>query len=491
MTKLSIALVSSEIAPFAKTGGLADVACGLSRFLAEQGHDVRLFMPLYRSVAEGDWQLQPVAELARLEMSFGSVQHTVSVLSAELPGASATVYFLDCPALFARDSIYTEDRDEHVRFAMLSRAAIECCQRLQWGPDVFHCNDWHAGLLPLYLRTIYAWDGLFADTRTLLTIHNIGYQGTFSIDSLDEVSLGDQRHLLPEEDVRNGTLNFLKVAATYADALTTVSRTYAQEIQRSDYGMGLEELLQSRREVLVGIVNGVDYSDWSPEVDPLIAHNYGPGDMRGKAANRDALLGKFGLSAGPGVPVLGVVARLTSQKGFELFPDVMPPLLERHDLRLVVLGSGEDKYERYFQWLRNQHPERVGFFRGYHNELAHQIEAGSDIFLMPSRYEPCGLNQMYSLKYGTVPVVRRTGGLADTVQPFDLRTGKGTGFVFDEFEAIGLHRAIESALRVYREPAVWQKLVQNGMQQDFSWDRQGADYLTLYRRMIAMGSREG
>ena len=487
MTKLRIALVSSEIAPFAKTGGLADVASGLSRFLGADGHDVRLFMPLYRAVSEGDWERQEVAELRDLRMQFGSVEHRVSVSVAPLPGTDADVYLLDCPALYDRESIYTSDADEHVRFAVLSRAAIECCQRMQWGPDVFHCNDWHAGLLPLYLRTIYAWDGLFENSRTLLTIHNIGYQGVYSIDSLDEIALGDQRHLLPEEDVRSGTLNFLKTAATHADAINAVSRTYALEIQQSEYGMGMEELLRSRRDVLHGIVNGVDYAEWNPQVDRLIPHNYGPDDLSGKAANRRALLDQIGLRADASVPVLGIVARLTDQKGFQLFPDVLPALLKGADLRLVVLGSGEDKYERYFQWLQTQFRDRVWFYRGFHNELAHLIEAGADLFLMPSRYEPCGLNQMYSLKYGTVPVVRRTGGLADTVEPFDPATGEGTGFLFDEFEAAALLNALKAALQVFGNQAAWRRLVHNGMSRDFSWNRQGAKYLELYREM--MGSR--
>jgi starch synthase len=493
MNRYRICHVSSELAPFAKTGGLADVAAGLGRYLAGAGHDVRLFLPLYRRIREGDATLTPSSAIQGVEVAFGRERHRFDVLTTPLPGSEgetpAFVYLVDCPALFDRADLYADDGDEHIRFAMLTRAAIESCQRMGWGPDVFHCNDWHTGLLPLYLRSAYGWDRLFHASRTLLTIHNIGYQGYFPARALEELDLMAQRRHLDQDDLNGGAFSFLKTGLRHADALATVSRTYAHEIQTSEYGMGMESLLRARRDVLHGIVNGVDYADWDPANDPLIDFPYTPDDLKGKAQTKEALLTDFGLSYDERVPVLGVVSRLTGQKGLELLREILPILLRRHDLRLVVLGSGEPELERYFQWLRNAYPERVGFYRGYNNQLAHRIEAGADMFLMPSRYEPCGLNQMYSLKYGTVPIVRHTGGLADTVTPFDPTTGTGTGFLFGPFEAEAFLAAVSNALTVWKLPTAWRRLMQNGMAQDFSWERQGREYEALYESMVGAGAR--
>jgi starch synthase len=483
---LRICHISSELAPFAKTGGLADVAAGLSRYLGAAGHDVRPFLPLYRRIRAGDWVLTPSPEQQDIEMSFGAKTYAFSVYTTPLPGSeTVSVYLIDCPELFDRDGLYTDDDDEHIRFALLSRAALESCQRMEWGPHVVHCNDWHTGLLPLYLRTTYAWDQLFADTRTLMTIHNIGYQGVFRAEVLEALGLMAQRRHLPQDDVRGGIVNFLKTGLLHADGLATVSRTYAREIQTSELGMGLEGVLRKRQADLTGIVNGVDYGEWSPATDTLIPHNYTAEDLTGKAQNKQALLEEFGLEFDARAPLFGMVSRFTVQKGFELLKDVLPLLLKRHDVRLIVLGSGEKELERYFQWLRNAHPSKVAVYRGYSNELAHQIEAAADMFLMPSRYEPCGLNQMYSLKYGTVPIVRRTGGLADTVEHFDPATGRGTGFLFEAFEPEALGRAMTQALSVWRLPTAWAQLIQNGMAQDFSWERQGRDYESLYESLAA------
>jgi starch synthase len=494
MDPLRICLVSSEVAPFAKTGGLADVAAGLCRYLGSAGHDVRIVMPLYPRVREGAWELRASEEQQGVEISLGGATYPFSVHTTPLPAPdgkpakdAVQVYFVDCPALFDRPDLYTDDEDEHVRFAFLSRAAVESCQRMQWAPDVFHCNDWHTGLLPLYLRTTYAWDRIFANTRTVLTIHNIGYQGVFPAGALHELGLMEQRRHLPADDLHEGRINFLKTGLLHADVLTTVSRSYAEEIQTPEYGMGLEDVLRRRRGDLHGIVNGIDYGDWNPATDPLIPHPYTPDDLEGKAKDKRALLEAFGLEYHSRVPVLGVVSRLTSQKGFELLPDVLPILLQKHDLRLIVLGSGESKFEQYFQWLRDAYPDKVAVYRGFDNELAHRIEAGADMFLMPSRYEPCGLNQMYSLKYGTVPIVRRTGGLADTVEPFDPATGEGTGFVFADFSPEALYQAVGRALAAWSAPTAWARLVRNGMAKDFSWERQGPEYEAVYRALV--GSR--
>ncbi len=484
MRPLQILILAAEVAPFAKTGGLADVAAALTRYLAAQGHDVKLLMPFYGSVQRGRWSFRPHEKLQGMRLAFGSRDLSFSVVTTKLPKSTADVLFLHCPELYAREGIYTWDRDEHVRFGLLSRAAMDICQWLRWSPDVLHCNDWHTGLAPLYLKAAYAWDKLFERTRTVLTIHNIGYQGVFPADTLDELGFGAHEHLLHQGDLAAGKINYLKTGVIYADALTTVSETYAREIQTQDFGMGLADLLRARADAVAGIVNGVDYGEWDPSRDGQIPQRYSAKDLGGKRACREQLLARMKLTPSSTAPVFGIVSRLTAQKGFELLPEVLPALL-KGDVRLCVLGSGEERYEQYFHWLHGANPGKISFWAGYDDELSHWIEAGADFFLMPSLYEPCGLNQMYSLRYGTVPIVRKTGGLADTVEPFDRTTKRGTGFLFEEFSAVALDDAIRRGLECYREPESWKALQQNGMAMDFSWERQGKNYVELYGRLSA------
>jgi len=490
MTALKIALVSSEVAPYAKTGGLADVVGALARALHRGGHDVRVFLPLYGSLREGKEKLTPVAGLQALTLEYPELTVTLSVKKTTLPdseradGASLDIEFLDCPELYHRAEYYTSDDDEPLRWASLCRGAIEACQHTGWAPDVIHCNDWHTGLLPLYLRTWYGWDELFENTRTLLSIHNIGYQGQFPAEAIGALGLSDAKEMFHQEHLADGYIGFLETGLVYATYLSTVSETYAREIQDEEHGMGLDELLRAREDHLIGIVNGVDIGEWSPETDKLIPHAFDATDLSGKELCKKELLAEFDLAPGADVPVIGIVSRMTGQKGFELLPDILPVLLQRSDLRLVVLGSGEERHERYFQWLRDTFPDKVAVYSGYNNDLAHRIEAGSDLFLMPSRYEPCGLNQMYSLRYGTVPIVRSTGGLADTVERWDPEAQEGTGFVFYEFTPEALFETLVHALDVWRDRAAWRKLMQNGMAQDFSWERQSAHYIDLYNKML-------
>ena len=485
---MRICFAAAEVAPFAKTGGLADVVAALTRYLQEAGHGVLAFVPAYRRILAGGWEARPVEGLGDVEVRVGPQTFRVSFSRLRLPGSEAGVVLVHSPELYDREPIYTQDGDEPVRFALLSHAALAACQHLQWAPDVVHAHDWHAALLPLLVKTSFAWDRLFSKTRSVLTVHNIGYQGVFSSEAVDRLGLAGERHLLDQDDLRSGRVNFLKTGLLHADALTTVSQTYAREIQTPELGAGLDPILRRRSGALHGILNGVDYAVWSPETDPHIAQRYSAGDLAGKVRDKQALMADLGLRFDARVPVLGIVSRLTAQKGFDLLPDVLPIFLQREDLRLAVLGSGEEAHERYFQWLQETFPDKVCFYRGYNDALAHKIEAGSDIFLMPSRYEPCGLNQMYSLKYGTIPVVRRTGGLADTVRDYDAHGdggGTGTGFVFEEFTTRALRDALERALAAWRDPAAWHRLVQRAMAQDFSWQRQGARYVELYARLVA------
>ncbi|MDX1643308.1 MAG: glycogen synthase [Thermoanaerobaculia bacterium] len=484
-SRLSIAIASAEAAPLAKTGGLGDVTAALTRELARRGEDVRLFLPFYstidRSLVDGAVR---VDFLQRMPVELGGRRLEMSIWTTRLPGdPSPAIYLVDCPPLYHRDAIYTQGSDEALRFAYFSRAVVESCQRMGWGPDVVHCNDWHTALLPLYLATDYSWDRLFAATGTLLTIHNIAYQGVFDIDLLESLGLDDRRDSLDRDDLAAGRFNFLKTGILHADLLSTVSPTHAREIRSPEYGMGLEGLLRARSSDLVGILNGVDYAVWDPATDPYLPHNYSPDDLSGKRRTKQVVMAEAGLSGDESTPLLGIVSRLTAQKGFDLAFDILPGALRVSDLRLLALGTGERRYEGFFEALQKAHPGRVVFHRGYSERLAHQVEAAADIFLMPSRYEPCGLNQMYSLKYGTPPIVRATGGLADSVEPWDGE--RGTGFVFEHFTADGLAWALDRALTVFRDRDAWRRLMTNGMRRDFSWQRQVGAYADLYRRLAA------
>ncbi len=481
---MRIGFATSEVAPFAKVGGLADVASALPRQLQRRGYDVRVFAPLYSQIDRDRNTLFPVEFVQDIDVQIGAHSLRYSLLGSPLDENGSGFYFVDCPALFHRTSIYGAGQDEHVRFLFLCRAILESCQRMGWPPDVLHCNDWQTAALPLYLRTLYAWDSLFGETKTVLTIHNLGYQGTFSGDASD-LGLSQWSELLHQEDLSRGLVNLMKMGILYADVLTTVSPTYAAEIQTDDFGIGLQDLLKARHETLVGILNGVDYDEWSPESDDLIPYRYTKDDLTGKLQNKQVLLEELGLIPTQELPVIGMVTRLTSQKGVELLYEPMPRILSRQDVRLVVLGSGEPQLESFFTTLQEAFPGRVCFFRGFNNRLAHLIEAGSDMFLMPSLYEPCGLNQMYSLRYGTPPIVRRTGGLADTVEHWDRTTGRGNGFVFEHYTPEGLQWGLDQALSAFHDGSSWEIIVRNAMSADFSWTRQGSLYEGLYHRLVS------
>ncbi len=481
--RLKICLVSSEFAPLAKTGGLADVCSALSAFLHEAGHDVRPLLPLYRRISHSGLKTAPLDSLQNLSMRLGPHSVTYSIDRAQLPDSSLDIYLLRCPALYDRDSIYPAGDDEHYRFILLSRAAIEMCQRTGFAPDIFHAHDWHTALIPLFLKTVYAWDRLFAHTRTVLTIHNLGYQGIYGSGILGDLGLNDGARELHQDDLSAGRINFLKTGLLHADVLTTVSPTYAREIQSDEYGMGLQDLLRARRETVFGILNGVDYGEWDPAHDQLIPHRYSPDNLDGKRKNKLALKTELGLTTEDDAPLIGMVSRLTAQKGIDLIQSVLPEVLRARPLTFAVLGSGEPAFERFFTQLQRAFGGSVCYYNGYSNRLAHWIEAGSDIFLMPSRFEPCGLNQMYSLRYGTVPVVRQTGGLADTVDLYDPGTKAGTGVVFRDYNDAGLRWAVNTALDLFQDKEAWRRIVMNGMAKDFSWARQGAVYVDLFRRL--------
>jgi starch synthase len=481
---MKVCVVTSELAPLARTGGLGEAVAGLCRFLHGRGTDLRLFLPRYSTCDFQGEPVAPVPALQDLDVELGGERVRYSVDATRLPGSDLTVHLVRCPRFYDRAGLYDTAGDEHLRFALLARAALESCRRLGFAPAVVHLHDWHAALAPLYLKTAYRGDRLFERSRTLLTIHNVAYQGVFPARALEEVGLGGAAGLVDRDDLAAGRFSFLASGILHADWVSTVSETHSREIQTPELGFGLDHLLRSRADRLTGIVNGVDYAEWDPRTDPLIAHPYGSDDLDGKERNKQVLLEGLGLPWRPRVPVLAVISRLVEQKGFDLLFEPLPEVLERRDVRLVALGTGEPRYEELFHSLRRRFPQRAAFHRGFDDRLAHRIQAGSDLFLMPSRFEPCGLAQLYALRYGTPPVVRRTGGLADTVELFDSATGRGTGFVFDHYDADAVRWALGYALDCHADPAVWERLVRNGMARDFSWDRQGERYLELYRRLV-------
>ena len=481
---MNILFLSSEVAPFAKTGGLGDVSAALPRALHRKGHDVRVFMPMYSRIEQNKYRFRSIDSLRGLKVMFGTRQFEVSIFGAFLPGSSMEVFFVHCPQLYGRHAIYAHDGDEHLRFLVLCYAALESAQRMRFAPDVVHCNDWQTAMVPLLLKTRFHWDGaIFGKTRTVLTIHNLNYQGTFPSSVLPDTGLLRSAHLLHQDQLHAGRINFLLHGILYASAVTTVSPTYAREIRTPEYGAGLEPFLKARESTVFGLLNGVDYEEWSPQADRLIAHRYDVDDLAGKERNKAALLSRAHLPVLPGVPLLGIVSRLTAQKGFDLLPDALSLGLREGKFQLVVQGSGEKRFERMFHQLREKYPRQVRFQTAFDNALAHWIQAGSDFFLMPSKYEPCGLTQLYALKYGTVPIVRKTGGLADTVQLWSPRTGGGTGIVFDDYDAKAVHWALEAAFNIYRDRPAYRRLQHNGMTQDFSWEHQVQKYEQLYSRL--------
>ncbi len=464
---LRIALLTSEMTPYSKTGGLADVTGALAKHLALAGHEVHAFTPLYQGVDRARFGIGP------------SVQGIATVTT----GSGALVHFIDDPALYARGDLYTDDVDEHLRFIALTRAAFETCRRIGFSPHILHCNDWHTAFGPLLLEAEYSRDPVFAATRSVLTIHNIGYQGSFDARFVGDLGLADLARL-HQDDLRAGFVNALKHGILYAHAITTVSPTYAREISTAEYGMGLEETLRDRAGDLTGILNGVDYDEWDPRRDRFLPIHYDEHALGAKAELKRTFLAREGLPFRNGVPLLGIVSRLAVQKGFELLFDTLPPLLAENRVQLVALGSGEARYEDFFAGLARDYPQAARFRAGYDEARAHWIEAASDFFLMPSRYEPCGLNQMYSLRYGTVPIVRRTGGLADSVEHFDRATGRGTGIVFNDFDAPAMAWALTRALTLYADKTAFAQLVRNGMAQDFSWAHQAGEYVALYEQLV-------
>jgi starch synthase len=472
---MRILFVASEGLPFSKTGGLADVIEALPKALVAQGHEVAVVLPRYRGT-KADTPIIP-----SLTIPLGGRLRFPAIADGTLLDG-VRYFFVDDPAYFDRDALYGtaagDYPDNAERYSEFCRAAIELSKHA-WPTDVFHCHDWQTGLLPVLLRTAYGDDNVVRDLPVVFTIHNMGYQGQFRRDVLARAGIPDVL-FSPAALEFFGNVNLLKGGLVYSDYLTTVSRRYAQEIQTPEFGYGLDGVVRSRSDRIVGILNGVDYSAWNPAKDTLIAAKYSAKDLSGKQVCKQDLLQLFGLPTDNlHRPLMGIVSRLADQKGFDLIADRAHELL-REDLMLVVLGTGDRRYEDLFRALASAYPGRVGYKFAYDNVVAHKVEAGSDIFLMPSRYEPSGLNQMYSLKYGTVPVVRATGGLDDSVENFDLEHGTGTGFKFSEYSGAAFLYAVKQALHHYADERIWKRIQLNGMAKDFSWKTPATEYAKLY-----------
>jgi starch synthase len=489
--KLKILFLSPEVVPFAKTGGLGDVAGALPAALKRLGTDVRLALPLYRIVREGNFKMSPLVK--DLEISLGKEKLAANVLETKTEDG-VPVYLIEREDLYDRPNLYGNARGDYYdnleRFTFFSHAALRLTQNLSFRPDVIHCHDWQTGLVPALLKGPYSNTSTLAGTASVFTIHNIGYQGIFPEEKVLLTGLRKVDFFYPGGLEYWGGMSLLKSGIVFSEAIATVSPKYAEEIQTSEYGMGMEGILKHRRPFLHGILNGVDYRLWDPARDSHIPVKYSPKNMAGKEQCKEALLEEMGLDSSlKNRPLLGMISRLDTQKGLELLVKILDDILTL-EVGLVVLGSGDQAIQQAIHEATERHPGRIGLFIGFNEPLAHRIMAGVDIFLIPSRYEPCGLTQMYALKYGTVPVVRATGGLDDTIGQYNPKTGDGNGFKFGPYKPAAFIEAIQNAVDLFQDGKAWKKLVANGMRADFSWDRSAKSYLALYRSVIEMRTSE-
>jgi len=487
MEHLKVLFATPEVLPFAKTGGLADVSGTLPRVLAEDGLSVVVASPLYGAIPPSLLAEAVVAAEWKVDWPLGP--EPVRLLRLAPEDSTVTYLFVDSKRYFSRPSLYRDpatgrdyvDNDE--RYILFCRALLEGLPRLGWAPDVVQANDWQTALLPTYLATRFKDDPFYARTRSMITIHNMPFQGQFPASTFEKLDLPEALFYPTGPFEFWGDVNFLKSAIWYADVVTTVSERYAQEIQSSPVdGAGLDGVLKGRADHLFGILNGVDYGVWSPEKDQRIPYRYSVANLSGKRNNRVELINRIGLPLRDNVPLIGMITRLSEQKGFDLIEKAAAELFAL-DLQMVILGTGDEKYEKLVRLWARRYPDKLAVVPRHDEEMAHWIEAGADVFLMPSRYEPCGLNQMYSLRYGTVPIVRKTGGLADSVVDVDPDGGGGTGFVFEAYQPEEMLEAVRRMLAIYPRKRVWRAIMKRGMRQDFSWAASARKYIDLYKRI--------
>jgi starch synthase len=479
--KLKVLFVASEGVPFAKTGGLADIVGTLPQALEAQGVEVKVLMPYYGMVKQGKTPTTLIAE--DLEVNLGLIRHHFNLMAPSPSGSP--FYFVERDEYYERSQLYGTPRGDYFdnleRFAFFSGAVLPFCRALDFHPDLIHCHDWQSALVPVYLKKRWAGEDILAGARTVFTIHNLAYQGLFPKEKFPLLGLDWSFYTIDGLEYY-GQINLLKGGIVSADVVTTVSPRYSLEIQTPEFGCGLEGVLKTRAAQLHGILNGVDYHVWNPESDPLIPASFSRKDLKGKAADKAALMQEFGLDQKAAAPLLAIISRLADQKGFDLLEQILPQLMKQN-LMLVILGTGEEKYHRWLETEAPKYKGKLGVKIGFDNKLAHLIEAGADMFLMPSRYEPCGLNQIYSMKYGTIPVVRATGGLADTVTPME-KNSPGTGFVFTDYTPEAFLQTVKEALAAYADAKQWARIVEHAMAQDFSWKVSARKYAELYQSLV-------
>lgn len=480
--KLKVIYVSAEVAPFAKSGEMADVASSLPKYMSLLGMDVSIFMPKYRRP-----EIESLSkELAKsnLMVMLGDKQIKGRIYKSEQ--GKYDIYFVDQPKYFWRDSLYGTGNGEYIdndeRFVFFNRAVLEYLINKKEKVDIIHCNNWHTALIPVFLKTVYSKFSFFKQTATLLTLHNITYQGEFPPDSMRLTGLS-WKYFNPDQMSQNNKLNFLKAGVIFSDAVNTVSSTYRKEILRKKYGFGLHEILRGRQDAFSSIRNGIDYDIWNPEKDPHIISNYSPKDLKGKRDCKLDLIEEFGLKKSLDTPIIGVVSYLSSYKGFDILSEAVDELMKL-DVSLVITGLGEDKYKNFFQEAQKLYPGRLAFKSELSTVYSHKIAAGADIMLIPSLYEPCGLNQLYSFRYGTVPVVRTTGGLREMVKPYGDNNDVGNGFIFKDYSAEALTKVIKEAVSFYKKPLIWRRIIENGFSKDYSWYKAARKYERLYQKII-------
>lgn len=489
---LKILFVTSEVVPFIKTGGLADVSSALPQQLQELGHQIRIIVPKYGAIDERKHKIHEVVRLKDLTTTIGNKEVVYSLRSSFLIGSKARVqiYFLDNDEYFgSRNSLYndplkgTEFKDNDERFILLSKSVFELIEKLGWVPDVIHLNDWQTALVPTFQKTIYKDNAVFQNIKTLLTIHNIRQQGIFPKSSFAKTGLPEEYNT-NEFTLFDDKLNFLKTGLKFVDSISTVSESYSEEICKiPEISNGLMDEINNRKCNLFGIINGIDTSIWNPEKDKKIARKFSSVNLKNKIKNKEELADKFDLKFNPETPIIGMISRLEDIKGFDLLKQTFKQIMDL-DVQLVLLGTGEKKYHKFFEDAELKYKDKFACYLGFDDMLAHLIEAGADMFLMPSKYEPCGLNQMYSLAYGTIPIVRRTGGLADTVKDYSIDEKNGNGFVFENYDSKDLLNAIEKAIALYKDKKSWEKLMKSGMKSDFSWLNSAKNYVSVYKKIL-------
>jgi starch synthase len=482
---LQILLLSAEMVPFAKTGGLADVAGALPKALKAHGHDIRVAMPRYGRIDRERFKLDEV--LAPYSVPLDDRTEEAGLLHATLPSASGDipVYMVDNAHYYDRDGIYMYE-DDADRFIFFCRAVLEGIKQLGWQPDVIHCHDWHTAIVPNWLKTVYKHDPFYAQTACVYTIHNLAYQGIFGYRVLEIAGVDEYGFIAhPDMPHLNDVVDFMGRGIYYADILNTVSETYANEILQPEFGEGLDPLLRDRRDRLYGVLNGIDTEINNPATDSYIAARYDAGDLNGKIECKLDLQREANLPQSRTTPVIGAISRLADQKGFDLIDSIIEPLLRHNDVQVVILGTGEQRYHDRLNEMRARFPQQIAALLTFNAPLAQKIYAGSDMFLMPSRFEPCGLGQMIALRYGSIPIVRETGGLADTVRNFDPTTGEGNGFAFRNYDSMALYATIIRAVENYRYRPIWQQLMLRAMAADHSWDASARKYVDLYHRAMA------